>query len=248
MIGITLGILDNGLQTDFREFAQIKLKRRLLNNEKVFIKFYIHKNLPFNLSIDYWDIISVNEFGIKFLNDSLNYSSPPWSLIQPDWINTKSISETNGWYPINFQYIARGGEEWIMIGNFYKDLLFPYEVKDTTLFFNIQNRNDVYFYICIDGFSITTSPLPNIFTPNNDGVNDMWLLICPEGVQQQVESVLIFNRWGELVFEAGQEFTGWDGNCKGNQCSEGVYFATVVIKNTQNNSIEKYSGNITLLR
>lgn len=132
-----------------------------------------------------------------------------------------------------------------MIGNFYPEQNFPYKIEDSIL---LEQYSSFNFYLSIDQFTITTSPLPNVFTPNNDGINDKWVLEELTEGNCMVLSVEIFNRWGKSVFDAGTEFTGWDGYCNGQPCSEGTYFALALIKNTQNNSIEKYTGYITLLR
>lgn len=75
-----------------------------------------------------------------------------------------------------------------------------------------------------DGSCILPDPvviLPNVFTPNNDGENDVF--------QLQVQNVsevrlTITNRWGELVFQATGANPSWDGQINGNVASDGVYF------------------------
>jgi len=64
--------------------------------------------------------------------------------------------------------------------------------------------------------------LPNSFTPNGDGLNDNFI---PKGFGLSTESYsfLIFNRWGEVVFETNNILEGWDGYFKGKLLSTGVY-------------------------
>ncbi len=75
-------------------------------------------------------------------------------------------------------------------------------------------------------YSILLPPFvnpPNVFSPNNDGVNDNWVF---EGT---IKSVIILNRWGNVVFSADKDFNGWNGKDKmGNACSDGVYFYQIV--------------------
>ena len=54
--------------------------------------------------------------------------------------------------------------------------------------------------------------VPNAFTPNGDGVNDVFQ---PKGFGITIYSLKIFNRWGELVFETNNFEDGWDGKFKG---------------------------------
>ena len=55
--------------------------------------------------------------------------------------------------------------------------------------------------------------IPNIITPNNDGINDEFGVILPYGVDNF--SMRIYNRWGEKVFETTNPFEKWDGTLKG---------------------------------
>ena len=66
--------------------------------------------------------------------------------------------------------------------------------------------------------------VPNVFSPNNDGQNDVFKLIDPANIKEF--TVVILNRWGNVVFEDNDYQFEWNGNVKnGNtQCSEGVYF------------------------
>lgn len=66
--------------------------------------------------------------------------------------------------------------------------------------------------------------IPNVFTPNNDGRNDFFELISAKGILEL--KVVIFNRWGNIVFETNDKNFVWNGqvNNVGIDCSEGVYF------------------------
>jgi len=77
--------------------------------------------------------------------------------------------------------------------------------------------------ICIDNCPIYN--LPNVFTPNGDGANDMYIPF-PYRFIDRIE-IKIFNRWGQLVFEGTDPNINWDGtNLSGKDLSEGTYFYT----------------------
>jgi gliding motility-associated-like protein len=59
--------------------------------------------------------------------------------------------------------------------------------------------------------------VPNSFTPNNDGVNDVWFPVFDE---LDVIVITVFNRWGEPVFEGDKQHFFWTGNVR-----DGDYFA-----------------------
>jgi gliding motility-associated-like protein len=92
--------------------------------------------------------------------------------------------------------------------------------------------------------------VPNAFTPDGDGLNDI-LMVRAKGIAM-VRSFRIFSRWGELVFERknfppNDPAFGWDGKIKGatGAAEVYVYIAEVVC---DNNQINTYQGNITLLK
>lgn len=63
---------------------------------------------------------------------------------------------------------------------------------------------------------------PNAFTPNGDGSNDLFAAIGETG-DVSFFHMMIFNRWGQLVFETNEAQKGWDGNYKGKPSPYGVY-------------------------
>jgi len=92
---------------------------------------------------------------------------------------------------------------------------------------------------------------PNVFSPNNDGLNDVFLPF-DGGDVGQVVSLKIFDRWGGLVFESNDflpnDFTaGWDGQAHGKAANQGVYawVAEVVFRDGFE---QQLSGGVTLLR
>ena len=85
--------------------------------------------------------------------------------------------------------------------------------------------------------------MPGSFTPNNDGLNDVFKPVA-RGVNSLEFS--IYNRWGQLVFE-GNENKGWDGTFAGTPVPQGVY--TVLLSVTNRYGFRYYqSASITLLR
>ena len=69
---------------------------------------------------------------------------------------------------------------------------------------------------------------PNAFSPNGDGINDIYRAKQPDGYKSIVEfHAYIFNRWGQKLYEWTDVSQGWDGNYKGSPVKEGVYFVLV---------------------
>ncbi len=86
--------------------------------------------------------------------------------------------------------------------------------------------------------------IPNMFSPNADGNNDV---VVVEGEELNDYSFRIFNRWGELVFETDDQDVHWDGTQKGKELNAGV-FAYVLTYNDINGDAQVVSGNITLVK
>lgn len=79
--------------------------------------------------------------------------------------------------------------------------------------------------------TISTSKLefPNAFSPNGDGVNDIYR--AKQGYQSIVEfKATIYNRWGQKIFEWTNPDDGWDGTYHGSDVKDGVYFVHVQAK------------------
>ncbi|MEO1434319.1 MAG: gliding motility-associated C-terminal domain-containing protein, partial [Bacteroidota bacterium] len=93
--------------------------------------------------------------------------------------------------------------------------------------------------------------IPNAFTPNGDGINDQFLVFGGPAVAQ-VQRMSIYDRWGELVFQANNIPTdapsfGWDGTFKGRALNPGVlvYYTEVEFID---GVVEVYKGDVTIIR
>ena len=87
--------------------------------------------------------------------------------------------------------------------------------------------------------------VPNAFSPNGDGVNDVFRPI-PVGVVS-TDLFRIFNRYGELVFETNQWMKGWDGMYRGVPQAVGNYIWIIKGKGKNGKQIEM-KGNVMLVR
>ncbi|CAA6829599.1 MAG: PKD domain containing protein [uncultured Aureispira sp.] len=86
--------------------------------------------------------------------------------------------------------------------------------------------------------------VPNAFSPDGDGYNDV---IYVEGSAITAINFIIYNRWGEQVFQSNDKSIGWDGKFKGKDCLPDVYGYYMQCKCLDGNELVK-KGNITLLR
>jgi gliding motility-associated-like protein len=91
--------------------------------------------------------------------------------------------------------------------------------------------------------------LPNAFTPDGDGLNEVFKPVM-QGVDPSEYLFVIFNRWGEKVFESKDPSRGWIGNHRGGNhyVPPAVYNWQLKVKNRFTGEIEKMSGHISVLR
>jgi gliding motility-associated-like protein len=99
---------------------------------------------------------------------------------------------------------------------------------------------DAYSEGCIESDAF----IPNTFTPNDDGENDLFRV---KGLKLSEVYLAVYNRWGEKVFETNDLSKGWDGRYKGRPADVGVFGWYLKVKCL--NGAETFKkGNVTLIR
>lgn len=101
--------------------------------------------------------------------------------------------------------------------------------------FNVQFNYETPVYI------------PKAFSPNDDGINDLWKIYFQDGIER-VKSVLVFNRWGNKVlhWSSNGPFS-WDGMHNGQQLEVGVYAYYIELIDKKGAVVVK-KGDVTLFR
>ena len=119
--------------------------------------------------------------------------------------------------------------------------------------------NDTYFTVVVtDAIGCTASDgvfikvyegpnyyVPNAFSPNGDGLNDVFRPI-PVGIKS-TEFFRVFDRYGKLVFQTNKWLEGWDGMFKGKQALEGTYVWTIKGMD-KNGRVIEMKGTVILVR
>ena len=97
------------------------------------------------------------------------------------------------------------------------------------LAFGLKAQNDISELI-----------IPNVITPNGDGLNDRFEILTSGGVAFALESapsLVVYNRYGKVVFEASRYVNQWDAS----ELSDGRYFYSLQFKTG-----ESFGGNISI--
>jgi len=103
---------------------------------------------------------------------------------------------------------------------------------------NVDTCEFIVDVTCIDALTI-----PNVFTPNGDGKNDLWNIAGKENYPDMV--VKVFNRWGDLMFESDNGYTDpWDGKYNNTDAPSATYYYIIMLGDGE----EDLSGTINVVR
>lgn len=98
--------------------------------------------------------------------------------------------------------------------------------------------------VCIEVTNDFAIYIPNIFTPNYDGLNDVFLVYGTGITKLEMN---IFDRWGEKLFTSNDQKKGWDGTSKGLECKDDVY-TYLVNYTTMDGKKHTKTGHVTILK
>ncbi|OPZ99490.1 MAG: hypothetical protein BWY70_00954 [Bacteroidetes bacterium ADurb.Bin408] len=222
-----------------REYIQTKLSKPLVKDKKYCVTFYV------NLADG--SAVAIDKIGAVLSKDTIKADTIDGLIdMIPQILNESGtiISDTVNWIKISGEYIAQGGEQVLTIGNFFSD-------SET----NVDTVNPIsggYAYYFIDDVSVyeceeapsDTITFTNAFTPNGDGVNDVFRV---QGQNIKTLNGKIFNRWGQELYNWTDIGSGWDGKYKGNDVPEGTYFY-VITSLFEDGVTKSYTGSILLTR
>jgi gliding motility-associated-like protein len=88
--------------------------------------------------------------------------------------------------------------------------------------------------------------MPNAFTPNGDGIDDLFRI--PPQVALNIKSFSVFNRLGQRIFYTNNSGIGWDGTINGQMQPEGTYVWMIQYTDAITNKSETASGTVILIR
>ena len=158
-----------------------------------------------------------------------------------DMLLTAEVNQTNGVY-----------YDW----NIYKDKELLINRKDAEHRYTFDKAGTYQVYLTVnngscsatDSIVVTVSEskleVPNVFTPNGDGINDEFRVAYQSLTQFEA---WIYNRWGRLVYHWNDPQKGWDGTIGRKEAAEGPYFYIIKAVGADGKKYLK-KGDINLLR
>ncbi len=109
--------------------------------------------------------------------------------------------------------------------------------------YGCKSSDSIYVEISISKFIF----IPSAFSPNSDNLNDCFGPVTADNFYCSDYNMLVFDRWGKIVFQSDDIKQYWDGTSNGTICPEGLYICIIKYKDVTNKKIKKFNS-ITLLR
>lgn len=90
--------------------------------------------------------------------------------------------------------------------------------------------------------------IPNAFTPDNNEYNQAFRPVFTSGIDPTDFSFLIYNRWGQIVWESYDLNSTWDGTYNNSPCQDGTYTWILRFGTPKTDERKQYNGNLTIIR
>ncbi|MCR9172623.1 MAG: gliding motility-associated C-terminal domain-containing protein, partial [bacterium] len=172
------------------------------------------------------EIVSVLETDVEFINESTGAIDYLW-----DFGDGSTATTVDAYH----QYSLDQPNEYDVTLYAYNE----YGCEDTAML-QIEVRDVLLFYV------------PNTFTPDGDEFNNVFVPVIGSGVSSENYHFIIFNRWGEIVFESYDPAFGWDGTYNGRLAQDGTYTWKLTLTASQNviesGERREHIGHVNLIR
>ena len=90
--------------------------------------------------------------------------------------------------------------------------------------------------------------IPNTFTPDGDEYNQTWQPVFTSGFDPYDFHIIVFNRWGEIIWESRDATATWDGSYKGRMVTAGIYTWLLQYGDSVTDARYQHHGHLTLIR
>lgn len=217
-----------GTFTNTREYLAVKLTNPLNSGSRYCMELYYSQADSSNIAID--------NIGALFLNSPFPFTPPTDTFIiniNPQiQFKKQYLSQSLGWEKLEGDFIANGGEQHLIIGNFQLD-----NQLDTATIHNGVSGIGVSYYYIDDVSLIECNPVisnvPNVLTPNNDGINDFL-----EIMNSEVDEIklTVYNRWGLSIYNViGKNKIIWSPK----ELVDGIYYYFIEWKHQEKDDYTK---------
>lgn len=221
-----------------------------------------------------YEILLTDQYGCEFRSDPIvsgtyvvdalfTIDEPQGEAIHPVTITNTSVNATEYEWLL-YQDFSRIDEGVISVedslltdGILLKNDKTPFEYEylhPGDYFIKLIAKSDKGPEVCIDELMLETPivvdtslvQVPNVFTPNGDGRNDVWRI---KSKSLKSFHAIVFNRWGRVVYEWRNPDEGWNGKVNGKMATPGTYFYVITAVGREEDT-KKYTkkGSFMLIR
>ncbi|RUT79440.1 gliding motility-associated C-terminal domain-containing protein [Ancylomarina longa] len=246
-----------------------EIQRKALNNYSGSLEDFI--DLKAFEGEKTFSITVIDQYGCVFISPSIlseTYVAESMFSVTPE------KGEAPLEVTINYEALNATDYEWFLYKDF-EDIPTEVPLEDSLLVDGIilEKNPEKYIYlhpgnyfiklvvksdkgpdVCKDEFTISTPivvdtslvQVPNVFTPNGDGQNDVWRI---KSQSLNKFHAIVFNRWGRVIFEWKNPNEGWNGKINGKWATPGTYFY-VITATGREEPTKKYTkkGSFMLIR
>lgn len=234
-----MGFIATGVKyTNEREYISTKFTNPLVVGKKYVISFKITNGTKTAVSTAG---LATDNVGLLFTVDEATQVGNSPILMTPQLVNN-GVLFSRDWIQLEFEFVADQPYHYMTLGVFGND--------DNKNIIDAESSNSSYAYYFVDDFFMSpiATPdrpiedpreknppiipgvdpsalqqdfqVPNAFTPNNDGVNDVFF---PVSERIKSYTLSVYNRWGEKVFYSEDPSIAWDGTFQGLPASSDTY-------------------------
>ena len=186
---------------------------------------------------------------VSFAQEEYPSAEPTMTIIANDGSETEDVSfdgsapmharfqshptNVGNYYPFCEWRFIKEGEEKPFLIRYDEDTEYTFQESGSfsvELYISFVQGSDTIEFVMEEPYRINISEskfeLPNAFTPNGDGINDIFKV--KEGYESIVSfEAKVFNRWGKKLYEWSDLEGGWDGKSGGTEVPDGAYYLIV---------------------
>ena len=190
------------------------------------------------------DTVTIRSFAISGLN--ISSSGTTVCTDQPDSVALRATVDSLTQPRVTFVWSSGRADSMAYSSVINAHTPGSYQVNVSDSFCVVSKSQSIDSAVCDSGSCIYKIAIPDIFSPNGDGKNELFYVLhkCP------VYSFLIhiYNRWGELVYESTDIDKGWDGTYRGTPQPQDDYEWFICIRESVTSANNCSNGKLTLIR
>ncbi|MCB0761863.1 MAG: gliding motility-associated C-terminal domain-containing protein [Flavobacteriales bacterium] len=257
--------------TDYREYISAQLTEPLESGKRYVISFRMCNG---DLTPNSQAGLAVSDVGVYLSTSPVSQSGNSPLVVSPQ-ATLDEVFYSKEWKMVRFVIDVNQPFEYLTVGAFGNDVVRDFQVMEGTPQFAYYFFDDFYISEVNEPYeesqayhiegkkdnpnSVSNPPyneqaaeadffIPNAFTPNGDGENDVFLPVSPSHNEYEFQ---VFSRWGELMFSTKDVEEGWDGSFNSNAVESGVYVWRIsYLESAQDIGVveKQLHGTVNLLR